>query len=1131
MFNRSGFLTASLLILFAGCLLVPAWGQQVQGSITGVVSDPSGAMIPDAQVTAVEQSTGFSRSSRSLRDGSYDIPLLPPGQYRVEAAKSGFETLSQGPITLLVNAHLKIDFRMKVGAETTTVTVSAPPTVLDTQSSSVGTTIEGGKVQELPLNGRHFLELTLFTPGVVPAAGGSENSSRGGGINVNGLRESMNNYLLDGMSNTSMGVGQYVVTPPLDSVQEFRMETGMYDARFGGQAGAQVNMVTRSGSNQLHGSLHEFLRNKVFDAPNYFASEVPSFVRNQFGATLGGPITVPGIYHGRDHSFFFLAFEELRESRALYNYYLVPTLAERGGDFSDLLGADCAAPTVLLNPFAALAGVPQQFTNINQVLPSADPVGQALMNFYPKPNITGAKCGDANFLAKGKREIELPTYTARVDHQWGTKDTMFFRFGQTLDHTFLPFGGGGTELPGYGQRNRNGFMVAGVDWTHTIRPSLLNEFKFGYNRWKLDYSNQDQGQPIAQQLGILGLSTIPSQTGMPNMNVGSYASVGADENVPQSGAVNTFELADTVTQIHGKHSLAYGASVASVRRGNFSEDNAIRGEFDFTGLVTGGLGYVTPPANTIPGNGLADALLGLPTYWINGIAVYISAGMTTPNYFFQDNWKVRPNLTLNLGLRYEYNGLVTEQKNQFANFDFQNGDLMVAGNSAVTLMKPGPKPGTFVSDGTTNLGSTAVNRALQYPDRDDFAPRFGFSWAPQSKTVVRGGGGVFYDRTFGDVDFQKSNNPPFAKVSLGTLQGALPLIQAGTLPVGTGAILQSVFQPNLVGPYFTTPSPFNLHFRDAKILEWTLNVQRELPGALLFEVGYMGTRGMHLVREWDPNQPIPDPATQTTTQPYPNYGNFSYTDSNGDSIYHSLQTKLERHFSGGMAFLVAYTYSKSIDTNSTVFNTNRNTNFPQNSQNLAAERARSEFDIRHRLSAAYVYRLPFGTGRLQFGSHALNYLARDWQVSGIFTAQSGPPFTPQVSGDVSQTNEGSDRPNIIGNPYPAHQGPNQWVLASAFSIPTPYTFGDAGRNSLTAPGLASWDFSVSRHFRLTEGTALEFDGQIFNLLNRANFDVPQTDRASPSFGKIFNTVQPVAGLASGGPGDPREVQLGLRLTF
>ncbi len=1122
----------SFLLLAGWCSVARA--QQVQGSFTGQVTDSSGAVIGGAQVTAVEQDTGFTRGATTVADGSYLVPLLPPGHYRLEVKAAGFEKTMTGTVQLLVNAHLKMDFQMKVGAQATTITVSAPPTVLDTQSSSVGTTIEQGKVQELPLNGRHFLELTLFTPGVVPAAGGSENSSRGGAINVNGLRESMNNYLLDGMSNTTMSVGQYVVTPPLDSVQEFRMETGMYDARFGGQAGAQVNMVTRSGTNQLHGSLHDFVRNKIFDAPNYFEPEVPPFVRNQFGATLGGPIMLPKIYTGHDRSFFFLAFEELRESRAFYNNSLVPTVAERGGDFSDLLGSDCAAPTVLINPFALLNGVtpPPTFTNISQVSPTgaADPVGQALMNLYPQPNIPNAACGDANYQAEGKRGIALATYTARVDHQWGTKDNMFFRFGQTLDHTFLPFAGG-SALPGYGQRNRDGFMIAGLDWTHTFRHSLLNEFKFGYNRWKLDYVNQDQGQPIAQQLGILGLSTTPSQTGVPNMNVGSYVSMGSDESTPQTGAVNTFELADTVTQVHGNHSLAYGVSVASVHRGNFSEDNTIRGEFDFTGLVTGGLGNVTPPANTILGNGLADALLGLPTYWINGIAAYISGAMNSPNFFFQDNWKVRPNLTLNLGLRYEYNGLVTDQKNQFANFDFQNGDIMVAGTSSVTLMQYDSTTGTFTTVGTTSLGGTAENRALQYPDRDDFAPRLGFSWAPQAKTVVRGGAGVFYDRTFGDVDFQKSANPPFAKESFGELTTALPLIENGTLPVGTGAIIQSAFQPDLVGPAFAAPSPFNLHFRDARIYEWTLNVQRELPRALLLEVGYVGTRGTHLVREWDPNQPIPNPAIPAAPYPYPDYSNFTYTDSNGDSIYHSLQTKLERHFTNGMALLVAYTYSKAIDTNSTVFGTNRNTNFPQNSHDLAAERARAEFDIRHRLSAAYVYKLPFGAGRFQFTGQALNYLVRDWEVSGIFTAQSGPPFTPQISGDISQTNEGDDRPNLVGNPVPAKQTPNQWVLASAFSAPAPYTFGDAGRNSLTGPGLASWDFSVSRHFRLTEATALEFDGQIFNLLNRANFDVPQADLASPSFGKIFNTVQAVAGFASGGPGDPREVQLGLKLIF
>jgi len=1133
--TRSGFSTVCLLILLVGCLPVPTWGQQIQGSITGVVTDPSGSLIPDAQVTAVEQRTGFSRSSQTRQDGSYDIPLLPPGQYLVEVAMSGFETLSQGPITLLVNAHLKMDFHMKVGAQTTTVSVSAAATVIDTQTSSVGTTVGEQEVQQLPLNGRHFLELTFLTPGVVPAAGGSENSTRGGGINVNGLRESMNNYLLDGMTNTSFGVGQYVVTPPVDSIQEFRMETGMYDARFGGQAGAQVNMVTKSGTNQLHGSLYDFLRNKVLDARNYFEPVVPPFVRNQFGASLGGPIVVPRLYNGHDRTFFFAAYEGLLERRSFFTQFRVPTMAERGGDFTDLTGPDCSAPTVLLNPLALLStGSVQPFTNINQVLPAADPVGQALVDLYPQPNIQGAKCGDVNYIAEGNRKINLDTYTFRLDHSWGTKNTVFFRFSQTLDHTFLPFGEGG-QLPGYGRLDRDGFLMAGLDWTHTFTPHLLNEAKFAYNRWRLRFDNEDQGRLVAQGLGIQGVSTVFRQTGVPNLTMGAYPGIGAGTNVPQSGAVNTFELADTLTQIHGNHSFAYGADILMVKRGNFYIDETIRGEFDFTGLVTGGLGSVTPdqlglPSNTILGNGVADALLGLPTDWINGFSAYISASMTSYNYFVQDNWKVRPNLTLNLGLRYEYNSLVTDKYNHFSNFDFSNGLLMVAGTNAVTLMNFDTSTGLYVTAGTINLGTTAENRSLQYPDRNNWAPRLGFSWQPWQKTVVRGGGGIFYDRTFGDVDFQKVG-PPYTKVNLGTLTGAVPAIMSGALSVGTGAIIQNAFEPNLVSPFFPSVNPFNLHFRDAFIPQWTLDLQRELPGSVLLDVGYVGTRGLRLVREWDPNQPVHDPVTQQMVRPYPAYSNFSYTDSSGNSIYHSLQLKLEKHYSHRLALIGSYTFSKSLDTNSTVFGTNRNTNFPQDSHNLAAEKGRSDFDIRHRFVMGYVYDLPFGDSVAKLQNSSLNYLIRDWELSGMIVAQSGPPFTPQISGDISQTQEGNDRPNLVGNPYPAAQGPNQWVLASAFATPAPYTFGNAGRNILTGPGLASCDFSVIRSFQLKESKLLEFRAEIFNLFNRANFDVPQADVASPSFGKIFNTVQSVAGFASGGPGDPRLVQFALKFKF
>lgn len=1120
---------AGLFIILAGGV-ISAWGQQFQGSFTGTVADPSGAVVPEVAVTAAEEEKGFSRSTITQADGSYEIPLLPPGHYRLTAEKSGFEKSSQGPIELLVNGHLKIDFQLKVGLQTTTVTVEASPPVLDTQTSSVGTTVEERKVSQLPLNGRHFLQLTLFTPGVVPGTGGSENSTRGGAINVNGMRESMNSFWLDGMDNTSIGVGQYVIAPPVDSVQEFRMETGVYEAKFGANAGAQINVVTKSGTNSFHGTFHEFLRNGALDARNFFEPEVPHFVRNQFGGTVGGPIVLPG-YNGHDRSFFFLAFEGLRERRAFFNRARVPTLAELSGDFSGDLAPDCAKKTLLIDPFALLAGSVQTFPG--NALPFVDPVGQGLADLYPSPNIPGAKCGEANFTTQQTRKIDNDAYVARVDHRWGSKDNIFYRHNLNFDRSFYPSGG----VPGFGRKTLDGYQMAGLDWTHTFASTIINEAKISYNRWQLRWNNEDQGRKIAQQLDIQGAPTAERQSGVPNLEFAGYNGMGAGTNVPQAGAVNTFEFADTLTHVHGNHSLAYGFDIRSIKRGNFYIDNSIRNEFHFTGLVTGGLGNFSAqdlglPSDYVLGNGLADGLLGLPTYWVKGFSVYISGAGSEYDYFIQDTWKVRRNFVVNLGLRYEYNSLISDKYDHLGSFDFNKGLLLVAGRDKATLMDFDPATGLFVPVGSESFGGTAENRALNHPDRNNWAPRVGFAWQPfgNTKTVIRGGYGAFYDQTFGDVYLQKAANPPFVQVGVGTLIDALPLIVTGVLPVGTGAIIQNVFTA-AVAPLFPVTTPFEINFKDAFIQQWAFNIQRELPGSWLVDVGYVGTRGLHLPRETDPNQPNPDPVTETATRRFPNFSTFSYTESSGSSSYHALQAKIERHFSRGLGVIGGYTFSKSIDTNSTIFGTDRNSNFPQDSRNLAAEKGLSDFDFRQRFSLAYVYELPFGDRVWKSQNRTLNYLIEGWQLSGIVALQSGPSFTPQISGDISRTEEGQDRPDLIGNPYPANQTPDQWVVASAFSVPAPYTFGNAGRNILIGPGLANWDFSLIRRFRLTESKALEFRAEMFNIFNRPNFEVPDRNVASPSFGKVFNTVQPIAGLASGGPGDPREVQFALKFIW
>ena len=1190
-------LTCLILLLGVGCPIT--WGQTFQGSFAGTVMDPTGAVVPGAAVTITETDKGFTRSVTTDTDGTYEIPLLRPGRYVLSAQKEGFRKFQRGPLTLLVNQHLLEDIKLELGQAGDFVVVEAYPATVESQTSSVGTTIDEQKVNEVPLNGRNFLELALLVPGVSPGTAGSAVSTRGGGgsINVNGMRDSMNSYWLDGLDDTSVGVGQYTVAPPLDSVQEFRMETGVYEAKFGAHAGAEVNMVTKSGTNDVHGSIYEYVRNTDFDARNFFDPSVAPMHRNQFGATLGGPVAIPGVYDGHDHSFFFFAFEGTREHRDFYDNYLVPTVADRQGNFADLMNPSCSSQTVLLNP---LSGMP--FSNIAYALPEgmADPVGQAFVNKFPNPTNLKAACGAANYTALVDRQVNTDTLTGRVDHQFDTKNSIFVRYSLNFDREFWPSGTvpeGTTILPGYGRFSHNSYQMAGLDWTHIFSPKLVNEFKVGYNRWQLRQSNEDLGNNFASSLGITGINKINGvPAGVPDMTYSGYAGIGADASVPETGAVNTFQVGDTLTHVVGTHTLSYGVDMRLVRRGNFTVDSNSRGAFGFTGAVTNGSlllasGQVTPQqlqgiiqSTGLPcagtgtcqlGNSVVDALMGLPQYWLNGFQEYISGAFGEYDFFGQDDWRVRPHLTLNLGVRYEYKSVVTEKDNDFSNFDFSNGDLMVAGTSAATLwsfnptqnpitgqfqLNPQPCTSKTCAQQTLNLGSAANNRALQYPDRKNFEPRIGIAWQPfkNSQTVLRGGYGIFFDQTFGDVYFQKAANPPFVHLDEGNIGLALYSIESGQFYPGTGQIIQNAFTAPILGSTaYPALSPFQLNFRNAFIQEWSADLQRQVGKTWLIDIGYVGTRGLHLVQETDPNQPLnatavskASPAVQAAALgacqagsclgPIPYLGNFAYTQSGGSSIYHGFQAKIERRFSKGLSILAAYTYSKSIDTASGPFPDSRNPNFPQNSYDVAAEKAVSDFNFPQRLSLAYLWAMPFGSSTSKLKNPRVNYLIQGWEVGSVLTVQSGPPFTPVVSGNASGADEinnatvqaDTDRPNIASRTfYPGKQTPQQWVLPSAFSTPSGFTFGNAGRNILRGPGLGSCDFSVLRNFRLSESAKVQFRAEMFNIFNRANFDIPQNIVGQPSFGQIFNTVQPVAGLASGGPGEPRELQLGLWLIW
>jgi len=1179
--------------LSALLMILVGWGvssraQQVQGSITGAVTDQTGAFVPGVSVTAAEVDTGLTRTAVTAEDGSYNIPLLPPGHYRLTAEKEGFEKVVEGPINLFVDAHPRVDIQIRVGSQSTTVTVESAAPVLDTQTATVETTVEQAKISELPYNGRSFLQTLLFTPGVVPGVQGSElNTSRGGSINVNGLREDMNVFLLDGLNNSTIAIGTFTVSPPLDSVQEFKMETGVYDAKFGTKAGAQVNMVTKSGTNQLHGSLYEYLRNNNLDARNYFEPNVPPFHRNQYGASLGGPIVLPHVYDGHDKTFFFLNYEGLRDNHSFFARSHVPTLAELGGDFSDIApGSPCSHSTLLLDPlvlFNPAAPLTIPANNLNTIAPalptgSLDPVGQALTGLYPSPNIPNAPCGGQNYQQQVLRLYDSNAYVGRFDHRWGSKDSLFYRYSLSTESSLSPSGLPNTpsNVPGFGTRRVDWFDQTGLDWVHTFTASLINEAKVGYSRWQYRWNNEDQGRTISQQLGLAGAPTAYRDTGVPNLSFAGYDSLGADTSYPQFGAVNTFQYADTLTYLHGNHTFDFGMDFRPIRRGNFFEDIRARDEYGFNGVVTGdavlgalpssvqaALLAACPPTSCGFGNGVADALFGLPTSWIRGYSGYISGAGTEFDYFAQDRWKVRPNLTMTLGLRYEYNSLVTDKYDHFGSFDFSKGDVLAAGQSAATLLNfvgttgaSGLPIGQFVQVGTENLGGTSENRALQRPNRTNFGPRVGIAWMPfgNEKTVIRTGAGVYYDQMAGELYFQKSFNPPFFQLAQGNLLDNQTAVftalatppQAGGLPLATGLLLQNLFvAPNLSQALFPILNPVDIDVKDGKVIQWTFDVQRQF-GSWLLDAAYVGTRGLRLPYMWDPNQPndalytggatciAGTPANTPCPLPYPNYLTMSYTDPVGTSIYHSLQLKVERHYANGLAIIGAYTWSKAIDMVSEyIGGTNASPGLPENSYNIAAEKSRADFDYEHRFSLAYVYDLPFGNrmGRLQ--NSKANYLIDGWELAGIAMMQSGAPYTPRVDGNPSNNIDGDDRPNVVPGEsyYPAHKTVNQWTNPAAFSYPAPYTFGNAGRNILTGPGLADWDFSLIRNFKIGESKNLQFRAEMFNIFNTANFTLPNADWSSTAFGVIPNTVQPIAGQASGGPGDPREIQFALRFTW
>jgi len=1032
-------------------LMAAAQAQTVRGVIGGRIIDPKAAPVPKASVSITNGETNLSRSTVTDERGEFTVPMLDPGPYLLTAEASGLPKYSQRLI-LEVDQEIRVDIRL-AASPADSVQVTGSPSLLRTETSAMGGVIDNRQIVGLPLDGRNFYELSLLLPGVVPAAQGSAGSVRGAfAVNVNGAREDSNNFLLDGAYNGDPKLNGVGVTPPVDAIREFEVATSTYDTSFGRNAGGQISAVLRSGGNQVHGTAYEFFRNGALDGKNFFAPSdqpAPKYQRNQFGATLGGPLV-------KNRTFFFADFEGTRLAAGQTLVTDVPTAAERIGNFSQ-------SPFVAVDPSTGYP-IPG-----NQ-LPSyyLDPIGAKIAALFPLPN---RNVPGANYVSSPSETDNQNHFDLRVDHAIAHRDDLFSRYSFVDDRLFTPFAGssGDSEIPGYGLLVPSRAQNASLGETHIFTPALLNELRVAFNRVSNGDYQQGQGTSINHQLGLPELSSNPRDWGLSLISVSGFSPIGDEDTSPEHGTTNTYQIADNATWTRGRHLVKFGFDIRILQE-NAYRDVESRGFISFQGVYTG--------------NPLEELLLGLPTD---------SGGATMNNpehlrshsydFFVNDTWRVRPNLTLTLGLRYEYNSPASDAANRANVYNPATGSLVPVGQN-------GFPAGAYSSDYT------------------NFAPTVGLAWSPEKHrgTVFRAAYGIHFDQS-----------------SLAPGEGLY--FSAPYFNLNVYYPIQGLFTPSLDNPFpnnFPYPYPasataFQRNLATPYIQQWNFGIQQQLGASRVLEVAYVGSKGTHLIDSRDINQAQPS-TNPNNLRPNPDFADVDIIESAANSIYHSLQARLEQRLWKGLSLLSSYTYSKSIDDASGFFSTTGDPNFPQNSYDLSAERGRSDFDIRQRFTLSYAYDIPIARGHRWIGG---------WQSFGVLTFQTGQPFTVALLPDDDNANTGqselgfgaNDRPNVVGNPKLSNPGPSAWFNTAAFAVAPYGHFGNSGRNILDGPGLETVNFSIVKNTAFNERLTVQFRSEFFNLLNHTNFNLPDNFLGSSTFGQLISAQ------------DPRRIQFGLKFLF
>ena len=1101
------FVAACTVLLLILCPLV---GQTTTGSIVGTVLDPSANSVVNAAVTVTNMDTGISQRTVTDAQGDYVVTPLPVGRYSVTVEAAGFKKAVSSNIQVNVQDRVRVDATLSIGEVTESVQVAAAAPLLETDTSYLGQVVQSKQIVDLPLNGRYFTRLAVLTSGTAPTPSGARDEKTGG-FSSNGVRPYQNNYLLDGVDNNSLSEdlvneASFVIGPPPDAIAEFKVQTNSMSAEFGRSGGAVLNVTIKSGTNDLHGSVYEFLRNSAFDAKNFFDAgdqPIPAYKLNQFGFSLGGPII-------KNKTFFFGDYQGTRIRTGRTFLASVPPPAWRVGDFSGF--------NPIFDPATTTSGPsgPTRQPFPGNKIPSSrwDPVAKKLMDMFPQPNVPGAvePSGVANnFLSNPSEPDTVDQFDVRIDHRFSDKDSIFGRVSYS-NQTLTPPGplpppidGAAFSSGDFLNRPRNVVITE----THIFSPTTVNELRLGYTRNRSERLQFNSDKNLSAEIGLPGIPFGPNNGGLPAFSIDDLTDFGSATYQPTVEVQNVFHIVDSLSLVRGRHTMKIGVEVKP--RVNFTilQPPVPRGYFTFSGDFTR-----DPNNRPTTGLGTADFLLGMENQ--AQVGSFINDTFQQPAVFgyFQDDFKVTRKLTLNLGLRYDLVAATREKYDAQASFNIATGTLDIVKG------RQDPLPANFPEQVKVNRNAP---RGLVPTDKNNFGPRVGFAYNAFNKTVIRGGYGIFYSAyEAGPLSIPNpGNNPPFFLQATWNAPSILePNPRVNQL--SKGLPLDALTLPDSPQLFALDPG-----FRNPYVQHWNLSVQRELGGNTVMEVAYAGSKGTKLYEFRNVNQaaPTPDPSIPIDDRrPYPFTAWLPDWCSCSSSHYHSLQTKLEKRFSRGLSFLTAYTFGKAIDEASQASLGFFGGGGFRYSAHPDWEKARSDFDIRHRFVGSFTWELPFGRGK-RWGSgigRGANLVIGGWQLLGILAFQTGTPRT--VTANIGSSNsDGEDRPDrVIGVPlYPSRQGPDLWYNPAAFQPAGPGSFGNSGRNILSAPGLSSVDLSAFKNFALTERFTMQFRSEFFNLPNHPNFrgDSLSNQFDTPSAGQL------TAALPS------RQIQLALKLLF